>query len=230
MTRNKELKGQVKRHGFSTRFVHWTVAVSTFLLIFSGFGQLPLYKRYFVDQLAGLGWTSNFSVTLIIHYVAAIALIFAVAYHLTYHIMRKEYDIFPKRGDVKESIQIIKAMLGRGEEPENDKYLAEQRLAYAFIGGALLLIILTGAIKVVKNLSAIEFSSDFLWVTTTLHNVATFLVLFGIIGHLAAFIFKENRALLSSMFNGKVDADYAKERHSKWYKRVDVNKNVDIDM
>lgn len=219
---------KIKRHGFSVRFVHWTVAISTFLLIFSGFGQLPLYKRYMVDQLPLLGWTSNFGVTLMIHYIAAIVLSFAVVYHIVFHVMRKEYDILPKRGDFKESVQIIMAMLGKGEEPENDKYLAEQRLAYAFIGVSLLLILVTGYIKVLKNLQTVTFPDSILGLATTLHNVATFMVLFGIIGHLAAFIFKENRALLPGIFTGEIDEEYAKKRHSKWYNRLNKQDRFNI--
>lgn len=219
---------KIKRHGFSVRFVHWTVAISTFLLIFSGFGQLPLYKRYMVDQLPLLGWTSNFGVTLMIHYIAAIALSFAVVYHIVFHVIRKEYDILPKRGDFKETVQIIMAMLGKGEEPENDKYLAEQRLAYAFIGVSLLLILVTGHIKVLKNLQTVTFPDSILGLATTLHNVATFMVLFGIIGHLAAFIFKENRALLPGIFTGEIDEEYAKKRHSKWYNRLNKQDRFNI--
>jgi len=45
------VKKKIKRHGLSVIFVHWAVAISTFVLIFSGFGQMPLYKRYMVDHL-----------------------------------------------------------------------------------------------------------------------------------------------------------------------------------
>lgn len=46
------------------------------------------------------------------------------------------------------------------------------------------------------------------------------LIILGIIGHLAAFIFKANRPLLGVMFSGKVDANYIKERHSLWEEGV----------
>ena len=34
------------RHSLTVRVTHWVVALSGILLLFSGFGQLPLYKRY----------------------------------------------------------------------------------------------------------------------------------------------------------------------------------------
>ena len=39
---------------------------------------------------------------------------------------------------------------------------------------------------------------------------------FRFIGHMAAFLFKPNRALLPGMTNGTVDAKYAAHRHSLW--------------
>lgn len=53
----------------------------------------------------------------------------------------------------------------------------------------------------------------YFWVAQ-LHNLGFILIIFGIIGHLAAFIFKANRPLLSSMFSGKVSAKYILHRHT----------------
>ncbi len=214
-------ENKVQRHGFAVRFVHWTVAVSTFLLVFSGIGQMPMYKRYMVDQLPGLAWTSDYSVTLLVHYWAAAALILAVAYHLVYHGLRRDFGILPRRGDAGESIRIIMAMLGRGKEPENDKYLAEQRLAYAFMGFGLLLTIITGVIKVLKNMPQFAFPEGVVFWATTLHNLAMVLLIAGIIAHFGAFLFKDNRYLLPGMFTGKVDLDYVRRRHALWYRRLE---------
>lgn len=215
-----EKEKKVKRHGFAVPFAHWLVAVSTFLLIFSGLGQIPLYRRYMVDTLPGLGWTSDFEITLIIHYIAAVVLIFAVVFHLVFHALRREFDIFPKKGDVKESIIIIKAMFTGEKEPPSDKYLAEQRLAYVFIGFVLLLAIFTGIFKALQNLPGLAFSPVFLSVMTHLHNLATVLIIVGIVVHLAAFAFKSNRPLVPAIFTGKLDLKYVKNRHKIWYEKM----------
>jgi len=213
-------KKKIKRHGLSVIFVHWAVAISTFVLIFSGFGQMPLYKRYMVDHLPLLSWVTDYSVTLSIHYWAAAVLISAILYHVVFHGIRKDFDMVPRRGDIKESAQIIMAVFGYGKEPENDKYLAEQRLAYAFIGFSLLLLIFTGSIKVLKNLPHINLSEGFIYWITQLHNAGTILIIIGIVVHLGAFIIKENWPLLPGIFTGKVDLEYARRRHSIWYNRV----------
>lgn len=214
----EELKNKkIVRHCATTRFNHWTVTVSIFLLIFTGFGQMPIYKRYFLDQLPGLAWSSDYSITLIIHYVAAMALIFAAFYHVAYFGIRREFNLLPRRGDMKESYEIIKAIITKSEVPPCHKYLAEQRVAFVFIASTIALLIFTGLIKVLKNLPSVTFSDGFLFWTTMLHNVGTILIIIGIATHLGAFIFKENRALLPSMFTGKVDLEYVKERHCLWY-------------
>lgn len=212
--------GRIKRHSLAVRFVHWSVAISTFLLIFSGLGQLPLYQRYMVDKIPGLTWSSNFHITLTLHYVAAVWLVFAAAFHIVYHSLRREFTILPRRGDVRESIIVIKAMLGLGEEPPADKYLAEQRVAYAFIAFNLLLLIVTGFIKVIKNFPGITFSDTLLDWATNLHNLGMVMIIVGIIAHLAAFIFKANRPLLPGMFTGYVDEEYVRKRHSLWYEKL----------
>ena len=211
---------KITRHGLSVILVHWVTALSTFVLIFSGFGQMPLYKRYMLDQIPGLSWLSDFSVTLVIHYWAAALLMAVVTYHLVFHVLRREFDMLPRKGDLRESGRIIMATFGFGEEPENDKYLAEQRLAYGFIGLSLILVIVTGILKVLKNLPYINYSEDFsLWITL-LHNIGTFLVIIGIVVHLGAFIFKANWPLLPGIFTGKTDREYVKRRHGIWYRRI----------
>ncbi|MBE3586956.1 MAG: cytochrome b/b6 domain-containing protein [Thermoanaerobacteraceae bacterium] len=215
-----ERENKVLRNSPHVLFVHWTVAISTILLIFSGIGQLPVYQRYMINQIPGLWWSANYQVTLIMHYMAGAALLLAATYHVVFHLVRREYGLLPRRGDLKQSYQIIKAMLTGGKEPPSDKYLAEQRLAYAFIAFWLLVIIITGILKVLKNLPGITlFNGTMVWVTN-IHTLATFMLIFGILAHLAAFLFKANRPLLRGMFTGKVDLDYVRHRHPLWYRRM----------
>ena len=211
----------IRRHDFAGPFVHWLVALSTFALTFSGFGQMPMYKRYLLDRLPGLGWSSDYSVTLLIHYFAALSLIFAVAFHLLYHGLRGELALLaPRRGDLAESKQIMKALFTGGPEPASHKYLAEQRLSYGLTGFSLVLVILTGLVKVVKNLPGVALPHGLILGATALHNIGTFLVLASVFAHLGAFLFKANRKLLPAIFNGQVDEEYARHRHSLWYQSL----------
>jgi len=223
--RIREKDKKIRRHSASVLFVHWAVAISTILLIFSGIGQMPVYRRYMIYKIPGLGWSADFAATLYLHYVAAAVLMFAVAYHIVFHVLRREYGILPRRGDLKESYMIIRAMFTGGKEPPSDKFLAEQRLAYAYIGFWLLVIIITGIVKVLKNLPGISLPGNTMIWMSDIHTLATFMLIFGILAHLAAFLFKANRPLLRGMFTGWVDMEYVKERHPLWYNRL-VKKQV----
>lgn len=213
-------KGKVYRQSRSNRIVHWVTALSIISLIITGIGQMPVYKRYNIVKLPGADWLGDYSITLILHYMGATALIFIVFYHIFVHSIQKQFDIMPKRGDVKESIHIIKAMITKGEEPPSEKYLAEQRLAYIAIGIVVLLLIFTGMIKMAKNVSFIDIPQTILVLSTNIHNFATFILIFLIVAHLLAFIVKANRKLLPGMILGYVDEEYVKHRHPLWYKRI----------
>ncbi|WP_457551602.1 hypothetical protein [Desulfobacula sp.] len=56
--------------------------VTLFFITLSGFGQMPIFKRYYIADIPGLGWLAQFYVTHIIHYVAAIVLLTLVMYLL----------------------------------------------------------------------------------------------------------------------------------------------------
>jgi len=210
-------KHKIKRQNLSNRIVHWMVAISTFVLLFTGFGQMPMYQRYGLSSLPGMAWVADYHITLSGHYIAGAVLVFAAIFHLAYMAIRRDFDILPRRGDFKESVQVIGSMCNLCKAPACGKYLGEQRLAYAFIGFNLALAIMTGIVKVYKNMPGVELSQSALLVATNLHNFAAIMLIVGILGHLAAFAFKENRALLSSMFSGCVDLEYVKERHTHWY-------------
>ncbi|NLB88959.1 MAG: cytochrome b/b6 domain-containing protein, partial [Syntrophomonadaceae bacterium] len=194
----------------------WVTALSIFVLLFTGIGQMPVYKRYNVDQIPSLSWSSDFLVTLHIHYIAALVLIFISIYYLTYLITSKRFDILPQKGEVKKSIQILASMVGLASEPENEKYLAEQRLAFAVTAFSILMLILTGLIKVYKNLPGTYLSATWIFWSAQLHNLFTFILLFAIIIHLLAFLIKDNRPLVPSMFTGKIAKDYVERRHKLW--------------
>ncbi|MGS0746494.1 cytochrome b/b6 domain-containing protein [Syntrophomonas erecta subsp. sporosyntropha] len=212
---------KILRHNRVIRFIHWVTALSIFTLIFTGFGQMPVYRRYNVDKIAGLEWSSDFLITVNIHYIAAIILVFVSFYFLAYLIGSRSTDILPRRGDFKESIQIFASMVGLAEEPENDKYLAEQRLAFAVTAGSVAILIITGLIKVYKNLPGVNLSAQAAFWTAQIHNIFTVILLISIIIHLLAFLIKDNRPLVASMFTGKIDKEYVARRHSKWLARLE---------
>jgi cytochrome b subunit of formate dehydrogenase len=210
----------VLRHSAVERAEHWVIAVSGLILLFSGFGEFPMYKRYMVTQIPGFSWTADFWINLKIHYIAAIVFTGAAVFHVTYHGMLGHQGLLPRKGDGKASMKTVLSFIGIGEEPPSDKYLPEQRLAYAYIAAVSLILILTGLIKVIKNLPFVYLPPAVITVATLTHTAATFLFLFGVIAHLAALALKVNWPLIKPMFTGKADLDYIRHRHSIWYNEL----------
>ncbi|MFP4624778.1 MAG: cytochrome b/b6 domain-containing protein, partial [Gemmatimonadota bacterium] len=137
-------------------------------------------------------------------------------FHLVYHLRRREFAALPRRGDVGESVRIIVAMVRGRPEPPSAKFLAEQRLAYAAIGGVSLVLLLTGMVKSFKNLGPINLDPTLLTVVTLAHTAAAMAFMGLVVAHLAAFLIRANRPLLPSMITGRVSRAYAEHRHPLW--------------
>jgi hypothetical protein len=60
--------------------VRWIYLTTTFFLVLTGFGQMPIFKRYYIADIPGLGWLAEFFVTHYIHYLGAIVLLALIAY------------------------------------------------------------------------------------------------------------------------------------------------------
>lgn len=66
----------------ATKLRRTIYAVTLLFIVLSGFGQMPIFKRYYIADIPGFGWLAQFYITHIIHYTAAVVLIFFAAYVL----------------------------------------------------------------------------------------------------------------------------------------------------
>jgi copper ion binding protein len=214
----------ILRHSPVELAEHWLLALSGLLLIFSGFGELPMYKRYMVTEIPGLSWAGDFFIQLKLHYLAGIVFVSVMVFHAIYHGWLRHQGLIPRKGDVKASWRTVLSMLGFGEESPMDKYLPEQRLAYAYLGGVGLILVLTGIVKVIKNIPGVYLAPGLIASMTLIHTFATIFFLLGVLAHLAALIFRVNRPLVKSIFTGEVDSGYVQDRHSIWYGEIMKNK------
>jgi len=223
----------IVRHSPIELAEHWFLAISGFVLIFSGFGELPMYKRFMLTRIPGLEWAGDFFINLKLHYLAGILFVSIMVFHALYHGWLGHQGLLPRKGDAKASFKIILSMLGFGEEPKSDKYLPEQRLAYAYLGGVGLILLLTGVVKVVKNLPGVYLSPSFITAMTLTHTFGTLFFLLGVVAHLGALIFKVNRPLVKSIFTGEVNGEYVRERHTLWYDEMmknEVGVKVEVEV
>ena len=49
--------------------------ISILFLAVTGFGQMPIFKRYYIADIPGLEWLAQFYVTHVLHYLSAMVLI-----------------------------------------------------------------------------------------------------------------------------------------------------------
>ncbi|MCX7988483.1 MAG: cytochrome b/b6 domain-containing protein [Thermodesulfovibrio sp.] len=218
------MKNKIKRHSLIEIIEHWIIAFSGIVLLFTGLGCLPLYKRYYITEIPGFGWTADFYNVTIVHYVASVVFVSAVIFHIFYHGLRRDFALLPKRGDISKSIKVIGAMIGLGKEPPSEKYLPEQRIAYVGIGFIIILLTVTGIIKVLKNLEWIVLSPLAESINTLIHTLSGFIFIFAFIIHVGTvLLFRSNWPLLKSMLTGYIDEEYVKHRHSLWYEEIKKN-------
>jgi hypothetical protein len=63
--------------------------ITVFFLTLTGFGQMPIFKRYYIADIPGLGWLAEFFVTHYIHYVGAILFLALIAYLVVDYVLIK---------------------------------------------------------------------------------------------------------------------------------------------
>jgi hypothetical protein len=86
----------------TVRYVYW---ITVFLLTLTGFGQMPIFKRYYIADIPGLGWLAQFYVTHYIHYLAAIVILAMVAYIIIdYLILQRKHLRLTASGYVRGAI------------------------------------------------------------------------------------------------------------------------------
>lgn len=217
---------QILRQSLRNRLIHWGVALSCFGLIATGMLQMPIAKRYGLIALNPA--MADYFATLTWHYIFGIVFCFFCIFHLVIHTLEGNFDIVPKKGDLKKSWKIIKALLTGQDEPPSEKYLPEQRLAWAAFVATFSIVIITGLLKTVKNLAGLDLPDPWLFWLAQFHNLGMVLTIFLFIGHMAAFIFKANRQLIPAIFTGKVDAHYVMHRHSLWTDGVNAARKIQL--
>jgi len=63
-----------------TKIINKIYFLSVFMLTLTGFGQMPIFKRYYVADIPGLGWLAEFYITHYLHYLTAVIFLGLSAY------------------------------------------------------------------------------------------------------------------------------------------------------
>lgn len=118
----------------------------------TGFAQMPIFKRYYIADIPGLGWLAQYHVTYTLHYISAIALMTVAAYVITDHrLNRRRIERVTPAGCVRVTmllaillsgiLLVFRNLPGYRYSPELIVYLNFSHLGMAviFLGTALAL-------------------------------------------------------------------------------------------
>lgn len=72
-----------------------------FMLLLSGFAQMPIFKRYYIADIPGFGWLAEYGVTHLIHYGFAILFTLFVFYRGTITVLENKDVGFPMKQWIK---------------------------------------------------------------------------------------------------------------------------------
>ena len=86
---------QNKFHIGQKSLVKYIYRIIIFMLALSGFAQMPVFKRYYIADIPGLGWLAKFYITHYIHYLFGLIFLALTVYIITdfFLISRKKYKI-----------------------------------------------------------------------------------------------------------------------------------------
>jgi hypothetical protein len=71
----------------------WIFGIAVFLSVFTGFGNMPLWKRYYIADIPGLGWSGNFYANVNVHYVSGAILLGLFIYFFTNYLYLRKNGI-----------------------------------------------------------------------------------------------------------------------------------------
>ena len=81
-----------RAHAFEdNRIMRHLFLLSIFLMALTGFGQMPIYRRYYMSDIPGFGWLADFFITRYVHYLGAALLLGLLSYFLfDYFFLRRK--------------------------------------------------------------------------------------------------------------------------------------------
>lgn len=95
------------------RIVSVIFGISAVLAVFTGFGNMPLYKRYYIADIPGLGWSGDFFTNLHVHYIAGSLLLAAAVYGgVRFWFERKEGLRLTRSGAVRAAVLFLALVSG----------------------------------------------------------------------------------------------------------------------
>lgn len=198
---------EIVRHRMATRLIHWSVALTFFIALFSG---MPIWTPLF-------GWMAWFvgglEAARVIHPYAGVAFFIASVFQFFHwlrdmHFRKNEKGWFgPKLLHYFNWEQPI--------DPEEGKYNGGQKFFFYMVNLAALGLLLTG----IPMWFPLAFPPLLREICILLHDITFILLLLSIIGHIYLGTAAEP-GTFRAMTRGTVTRKWARFHHPGWYKEV----------
>jgi formate dehydrogenase subunit gamma len=197
----------VERFDTKERILHWFVAASFFTLLLSGLG---LYSRLFHGYFDLFGGGQG---AILVHKWAGI--VFFVASLLLFANHVKDMSTFDD--DDRAWFRSLGGYLSKDPEHLNSgKFNAGQKLFGLFMGGATVVLGITGVINWIPE----SFPALVVQFSLLLHGLFFILFIMMVVVH-AYLTTVGNPGTLESMIYGNVRRIWARKHHPKWYKEIE---------
>lgn len=210
-------KPQIRRMTLSEVWQHTFLMISFIALVISGFA-LRFSDAFWVHWL--FGWEGGFPLRGVIHRVSAVVLIFTAIWHVAYMTSARGrqfmVDIFPRKTDFRQFLQMVGYNLGISKtKPLFGRFSYWEKAEYwALVWGTVVMII-TGILLWFDNVAVRYFPKGFLDVMLVIHYYEAWLATLAIlVWHMYSTVFKPDVYPMNpSWYTGKMPADVYEEEH-----------------
>lgn len=97
----------------STRWLLWLYGTAAIISLFTGFGNMPLWGRYYIADIPGLGWSGNFYFNLQVHLlIGAVLLSLAVVFLIAHIYTRRDGARLSPSGGVRATLLVLALLSG----------------------------------------------------------------------------------------------------------------------
>jgi len=209
---------ELQRFSISSRIEHILLGVSCIMLMITGLPIAFHELEIFAYMMGGYG------VTMVLHRVFAIILVFVCLYHCVRHILRMAVidgkyvgPALPGLQDIKDVIQEIKFALGMTDKlPSYGQYTWKEKLDY---WGSVLftpLLVVSGYFMMFPLWTMTIWPRQYLTGIRLFHRYDAIVVILAYFLHFYNSHMSSKEGMRWTMFTGKMSKKEAKEEHPRW--------------
>ena len=197
---------EIVRHRMATRVIHWAVALTFFICMFSGMPIWTPLFRWMANLFGGL------EVARVIHPYAGVAFFIASIFQFVHWLP----DMHMREGEGWSLRQLFAYFnWERAIDPDEPKYNGGQKFFFWMVNLAALGLLVTG----IPMWFPLSFPTLLREICILLHDITFILLLLSVIGHIYLGTAAEP-GTFRAMTRGTVTRKWAKFHHPGWYKEI----------